>query len=170
MKAGEALAIIGTAAAIGGGIGAYVELGHEVDARETAIGAQACVDTYGQDKKGNISQATLDCLKNGWVPGSHPVSLDHNLKAGNPSGFYTGYIKEERAKGSHLDVPPILGFAAIGLAAGLYITYKVAVDEAEESKGSEETASLPPRHSAATPAVNGGHVVSLAKSQAQPEN
>ena len=162
MRVGEALAVIGATAAIGGGIGAYIELGQESDARETAIGAQACLNTYGTDKNGNISQDTLDCLKNGWIPGGHKATPV--LKAGDPNGLYMGYIEEEKAKGSHVDVPPILAFTAGGLALGVYIVHKMEQDEtpAPKPKAHPKIVSSVPKHEAKQAASNNG-VVNLSK-------
>lgn len=155
MRVAEVLAIMGTTAAVGGGIGAYIELNHESDAREIAISAEACLNTYGTDKNGNISQDTLDCLKNGWVPNGHRATP--NLKAGDPSGLYMGFIKEEQAKGSHLKVAPILAITAGGLAVGSYLAYKIEQEESPES-----TKSSPPKRST-QPVVNGSAPVRLSK-------
>ena len=124
----EALAIVGTCAAIGGGVGVAEESHGRAKADANVVVGEACRDTYANDDT-TIGKQVLDCMREGWIPhagraddGDSDSNSPAEMQADYPDGVLEGYIKGQQARADRVELFKISWKAVSGAFIGLIIT------------------------------------------------
>lgn len=127
MRTKEALAIVGTCAALGGAIGAGGESKERANAASNVVVAEACRDTYGNDES-YIGKKVLECMRKGWVPhagraddGDFDSESPREMQGNYPDGLLEGYIEGQQARAGRVELDEPAVDALIGAAVGLMI-------------------------------------------------
>lgn len=136
MNGKEALAIISATAALGGGIGAAVQLETQADARAKAITAQSCETYDNSSNGGEITKDTINCMNQDWVAGGETIDTS-DFEVGDPVQLLQGYVEIERSSADNFDAVGTIVLTLIGGGVGFYAVSKTAEEEREEERKRE---------------------------------
>ncbi len=114
------LGLITGLGAVGALSGLAAEIGDNAEGRQNAIVAEACISAYPGDTNAIGSQA-LNCMQNGFIPGSEKITDMDKLSANAPKVLIDGYIKSQKDAADTINMLAIGVTTLIGAGAGFWV-------------------------------------------------